>query len=95
MIITDDKFWEKINKVSNDDILSMVMDFKNERINSSELMDRINARCMHTFAQLQCFYEKEIKKTEQRTGNLEDTLSLIKQHTKDDWAIKQINEVLE
>ena len=30
-----------------------------------------------------------------KIGSLEDTLSMIRTHTKDEWVIKKVNEVLE
>jgi hypothetical protein len=40
--------WEKVNKKCNVDILTMVMDFSNGRINASDLMDAIAYRCQAT-----------------------------------------------
>lgn len=37
----------------------------------------------------------EVKTSQNKIGNLEDTMSLIRTHSKDEWVIKKINEVLE
>ena len=37
--------WEKVNKKCKVDILTMVMDFSNGRIDASKLMDAIAYRC--------------------------------------------------
>ena len=37
--------WEKVNEITQDDIISMTMDFEHKRATASEIADRIAKRC--------------------------------------------------
>jgi hypothetical protein len=95
MVITEKKFWEKINKVSKDDILTMITDYAGSKIAMFELADRIEKRCFHTFAELQVIYEKELILKDKKIGELQDSLSIIHQHSSDDWVTNQAKKALD
>lgn len=50
--MNNNDFWEHINEVTEDDILTIVMDLANGRASSGETMDRIHKRCEAVYKEL-------------------------------------------